>query len=119
MEKRNTTYKPITAKAPLFRRGFIVLHNLRSPVSYIPNFSDEVTVKFRFVGNEKDGAFEGFEGSFEFFFSVDVEMVGRFVENEPVGFAEHKLAESYFGIFAAAEYHHEAGDMFVSKTTEG
>ena len=60
---------------------------------------DEKTV----VGDKEDGAVIGVEGIFERLQRIDVEVVGRFVEDEEVGFGGHHLCKEQAAFFASRE----------------
>lgn len=95
--------------------AFCCLDYFCSPVFDVPDRGHPVLIEFGFVGDEQDAAFKGDEGAFELFFGVYVQMVGRFVQYQPVYVAQHQFAQAHFGGFAAAQNKNLAGDMLIGQ----
>ena len=67
------------------------------------------------MGYEQYAAFEGFNSTLQFFFCVNVQVVCRFVQYQPVDVFQHQLAKTYFGSFATTKNENFTGDVFVSQ----
>lgn len=54
--------------------------------------------------DEEDGAFIFLQGTLQFFFRLDVEVIGRLIEYKDVRFFVHQLAEADFRLLPAAQH---------------
>ena len=63
-----------------------------------------VLVEFRFVGNKQNAALEFLQCTLQLVFCVNIKMVGRFVQYQPVDILQHQLAQAYLCSLTAAEY---------------
>ena len=61
---------------------------------------DEITV----MGNIQNGPVIGVEGIFQNFAGNDIQMVGRLVEDQQVGFGQHELCQRDTAFFTAGEF---------------
>ena len=93
-----------------------ILNNLSGPVFDVPNLIYPVLVEFRFVGNKQNAALEFLQCTLQLVFCVNIKMVGRFVQYQPVDILQHQLAQAYLGSLTAAENENLTGDVLVSQT---
>ena len=64
-------------------------------------------------------SFIGIEGVLQHFLGDQVEVVGRLVEDQEVGFGEHEFGEGYTPFFAAAQVADPLEDLFTGKEEGG
>ena len=79
------------------------------------DFGGEAVEHVAVVRDQHDRAGEVGEGLFENFQRRDVEVVGRFVEQQDVGFGEHEAGDEYAGLFSAGEFADGAVELLVGE----
>ena len=66
-----------------------ILNNLSGPVFDVPNLIYPVFVEFRLVGNKQNTALEFLQCTLQLVFCVNIKMVSRFVQYQPIDILQH------------------------------
>ena len=69
--------------------------------------------------DEKNTALVFFQGTFQLFLGIYIQMVGWLVQKEDVGWFIQNLAQPDLSLLATGEYTHLTFDVFCSQTTFG
>ena len=68
------------------------------------------------MGNKQNAALEFLQRTLQLVFGVNIKMVGRFVQYQPVDILQHQLAQAHLGSLTATEDENLTGDMLVGQT---
>ena len=67
------------------------------------------------MGNQQDGARIFGQGAFQLLLGIHVQVIGRFVENQPVVLPVHDHGQADLGVFTAGKNTHLTGDVVIGQ----
>ena len=73
-----------------------------SPFGAVPYIGDQIFIKFRFMAYHEDTAFLGQQSPLQFCLGVHIQMIGRLVQQQDIGFLVDELAQPYLCLLTAA-----------------
>ena len=93
--------------------------DLCGPLAAVPYLRNNILVEFRFMTDKQDTSPIFKKALFQGLFCVHIQMIGRLVKKQHIGFFIDKLAQADFCLFSTAEYTNLAFNVFGGKSAFG
>ena len=93
--------------------------DLCGPLAAVPYLGNNILVEFRLMTDKQDTSTIFKKALFQCFFCVHIQMIGRLVKKQYIGFFIHKLAQTDLCLFSTAEYTNLAFNVFGGKSAFG
>ena len=93
--------------------------DLCGPLAAVPYLGNNILVEFWFMTDKQDTSTIFKKALFQCLFCVHIQMIGRLVKKQNIGFFIDKLAQTDLCLFSAAEYTNLTFNVFGGKSAFG